>query len=60
MTRCGNGRRQLHDALGVSMELNHGVPRWAGRGNNLENLKAMRPYEHAMVDRLSFYTAPKP
>jgi len=60
MGRMGRGLAPQHDELGASMELNHITPRRAGGGNNIENLEAVWPWEHAAVDPFRFYTGPTP
>ena len=42
------------------MELNHITPRYLGGGNNIENLEALWPWEHAAADPFRFYSGRTP
>jgi uncharacterized protein RhaS with RHS repeats len=60
LARMGRGLAALHDELGVSMELNHIVPRYMGGGHDIENLEQLWRWEHAAVDPFRFYNGPTP
>jgi RHS repeat-associated protein len=60
LSRMARGLAPLNDDFGVSMELNHVVPRYMGGGHEITNLEPLWPWEHAAVDAHRFYTGPRP
>lgn len=58
--RMTAGQPPLHPTLDVPMELDHIVPRHAGGGHNIENLREVWPWEHAEIDPYRYYNGPTP
>jgi hypothetical protein len=54
------GRAPLHDTFNVPKELHHIDGRNIPNANNINNLKAVWPWEHADIDPFRYYNGLRP